>query len=134
MSFITRKHLSRRILLRGVGVSLGLPLLDSMIPAQTPLARTAATSKSRLSCIYVPHGATLLDSVIDQVASLQRELPAGAGVPRRDHPRCHADVRARYQRRGLSAERHSRRVPRREELQESGRTTITKGLFKPRSV
>ena len=49
MSFITRKHLSRRILLRGVGVSLGLPLLDSMIPAQTPLARTAATSKSRLS-------------------------------------------------------------------------------------
>jgi hypothetical protein len=59
MSFITRKHLSRRTLLRGVGVSLGLPLLDSMIPAQTPLARTAATSKSRLSCIYVPHGATM---------------------------------------------------------------------------
>src|SRR6185437_2275925 len=59
MSFITRKHLSRRTLLRGVGVSLGLPLLDSMIPAQTPLARTAASSKSRLSCIYVPHGATM---------------------------------------------------------------------------
>ncbi|MBZ5636788.1 MAG: DUF1552 domain-containing protein [Acidobacteriia bacterium] len=59
MSFITRKHLSRRTLLRGVGVSLGLPLLDSMVPAQTPLARTAATSKSRLSCIYVPHGATM---------------------------------------------------------------------------
>ena len=59
MSFITRKHLSRRTLLRGVGVSLGLPLLDSMIPAQTPLARTPATSKSRLSCIYVPHGATM---------------------------------------------------------------------------
>jgi len=59
MSFITRKHLSRRTLLRGVGVSLGLPLLDSMIPAQTPLAKTAATSKSRLSCIYVPHGATM---------------------------------------------------------------------------
>jgi hypothetical protein len=59
MSFVTRKHLSRRTLLRGVGVSLGLPLLDSMIPAQTPLAKTAATSKSRLSCIYVPHGATM---------------------------------------------------------------------------
>jgi hypothetical protein len=59
MSFVTRKHLSRRTLLRGVGVSLGLPLLDSMVPAQTPLARTAATSKSRLSCIYVPHGATM---------------------------------------------------------------------------
>jgi hypothetical protein len=59
MSFITRKHLSRRTLLRGVGVSLGLPLLDSMVPAQTPLNKTAATSKSRLSCIYVPHGATM---------------------------------------------------------------------------
>ena len=59
MSFITRKHLSRRTLLRGVGVSIALPLLDSMVPAQTPLAKTAATSKSRLSCIYVPHGATM---------------------------------------------------------------------------
>src|SRR5579863_10107636 len=59
MSFITRKHLSRRSLLRGVGVSLGLPLLDSMVPAQTPLAKTAATPKSRLGCIYVPHGATM---------------------------------------------------------------------------
>lgn len=59
MSFITRKHLSRRTLLRGVGVSIGLPLLDSMVPAQTPLGKTAASSKSRLSCIYVPHGATM---------------------------------------------------------------------------
>jgi hypothetical protein len=59
MSFITRKYLSRRTMLRGLGVSVGLPLLDSMVPAQTPLARTAASSKSRLSCIYVPHGATM---------------------------------------------------------------------------
>jgi hypothetical protein len=42
-----------------MGVSVALPLLDSMVPAQTPLARTAAASKSRLSCIYVPHGATM---------------------------------------------------------------------------
>jgi len=59
MNFITRKHLSRRTLLRGAGVSVALPLLDSMVPAQTPLAKTAANSKSRLSCIYVPHGATM---------------------------------------------------------------------------
>ena len=59
MRFITKKHLSRRTMLRGMGVSMALPLLDSMVPAQTPLARTAATSKSRLSCIYVPHGATM---------------------------------------------------------------------------
>jgi hypothetical protein len=59
MSFISKKHLSRRTMLRGMGVSVALPLLDSMVPAQTPLARTAAASKSRLSCIYVPHGATM---------------------------------------------------------------------------
>ena len=59
MNFIFKKHLSRRTLLRGLGVSLSLPLLDSMVPAQTPLAKTAANAKSRLSCIYVPHGATM---------------------------------------------------------------------------
>jgi hypothetical protein len=59
MSYITRKYLSRRTMLRGLGVSVALPLLDSMVPAQTPLARTAASSKSRLSCIYIPHGATM---------------------------------------------------------------------------
>ena len=59
MNFVTKKHLSRRTLLRGAGVSLALPLLDSMVPAQTPIAKTAAAAKSRLSCIYVPHGATM---------------------------------------------------------------------------
>ena len=59
MTFLTRKHLSRRTALRGLGVTIALPLLDSMVPAQTPLAQTAAASKSRLSCIYVPHGATM---------------------------------------------------------------------------
>ncbi len=59
MNFITRKHLSRRTVLRGLGVSLSLPLLDSMVPAQTGLRKTAAAAPSRLSCIYVPHGATM---------------------------------------------------------------------------
>ncbi len=59
MRFITKKHLPRRTFLRGMGVTVALPLLDSMVPAQTPLARTAANPASRLSCIYVPHGATM---------------------------------------------------------------------------
>jgi len=59
MTFITKKHLPRRTFLRGMGVAVSLPLLDSMVPAQTPLAKTAASPKSRLSCIYVPHGATM---------------------------------------------------------------------------
>jgi hypothetical protein len=54
--FITKKHLSRRTILRGVGASLALPLLDSMVPAQTPLAKTAASPRSRLCCIEMVHG------------------------------------------------------------------------------
>jgi hypothetical protein len=57
--FITRKHVSRRTFLRGAGVSVALPLLDSMVPAQTPLARTAARGASRIGFVYVPHGAIM---------------------------------------------------------------------------
>ncbi len=59
MRFNTKKHLARRTFLRGVGVTVALPLLDSMLPAQTPLAQTAAAPKSRFLGIYVPHGATM---------------------------------------------------------------------------
>ena len=57
--FITKKHLSRRMLLKGVGVSLALPLLDGMLPAQTPLAKTAAKPLSRIGFVYLPHGAIM---------------------------------------------------------------------------
>jgi hypothetical protein len=60
MSFITKKHLSRRTFLNGVGVTLALPLLESMIPAATAFGQTAAaTSRTRLGCIYFPHGAIM---------------------------------------------------------------------------
>ena len=59
MSFITKKHLPRRTFLRGTGVTLSLPLLDSMVPARTPLVKTAALPKTRFCGIYVPHGATM---------------------------------------------------------------------------
>jgi uncharacterized protein DUF1552 len=57
--FIAKKHLSRRTLLRGLGVSLSLPLLDSMIPAQTPLILTAAKPQLRLGFMYIPHGGVM---------------------------------------------------------------------------
>lgn len=57
MPFISKKYLSRRTLLRGMGVSVALPLLDSMVPAQTPLHKTVAAPKSRLACIEMVHGA-----------------------------------------------------------------------------
>src|SRR6266705_695836 len=57
--FIAKKHLSRRTMLRGVGVALSLPLLESMVPAQTPLVKTAAKPLSRLGFVYLPHGAIM---------------------------------------------------------------------------
>lgn len=55
--FITKKHLSRRTLLRAAGVSLALPVLDSMVPAFTPLAKAAITPKiPRFVGIFSPHG------------------------------------------------------------------------------
>jgi Protein of unknown function (DUF1552) len=59
MRLITKKHLPRRTFLRGLGVTLSLPLLDSMIPAQTPLARTAASPQIRLGLCFIPHGAVI---------------------------------------------------------------------------
>ncbi len=53
--FITKKHIARRLVLRGIGASLALPFLDSMAPAQTRLSNTPA--RSRLACIEMVHGA-----------------------------------------------------------------------------
>jgi len=55
--FISKKHLDRRTVLRGMGVTLALPLLDSMVPALAPLAKAAATPKiPRFVGIFSPHG------------------------------------------------------------------------------
>ena len=55
--FLSKKHLSRRTVLRGVGAAISLPLLDAMIPAGTALAQTAAAVKPRVGFVYIPHGA-----------------------------------------------------------------------------
>jgi hypothetical protein len=57
--FITKKHLARRTLLRGLGTAVALPLLDAMIPAATALAQTAATPQTRLGYVFFPHGAVM---------------------------------------------------------------------------
>jgi len=49
---LTRKSLTRRTLLRGAGITLALPFLDSMIPA----GRAAAKNPIRLAWVYVPNG------------------------------------------------------------------------------
>jgi hypothetical protein len=54
---ITKKYLSRRTVLRGLGVSVALPFLDAMAPAQTPVSKTPAAPRTRLACIEMVHGA-----------------------------------------------------------------------------
>jgi hypothetical protein len=57
--FITKTHIPRRTFLRGMGVTLALPLLESMVPARTLLAQTAAKGAPRLGFVYIPHGAIM---------------------------------------------------------------------------
>src|SRR5215510_305012 len=53
---LTKKHISRRTVLRGAGAVLSLPFLDAMVPAATALAQTAAAPKPRFVGCFVPHG------------------------------------------------------------------------------
>ncbi len=53
---ITKKHLSRRTVLRGMGATVAMPFLDAMVPAQTVLRKTAAQPRTRLACIEMVHG------------------------------------------------------------------------------
>jgi hypothetical protein len=54
MNIVVRKHLARRTFLRGLGASIALPLLDSMIPAFAAAAQR--TPVRRFGAIYVPNG------------------------------------------------------------------------------
>lgn len=58
-TYLSKKHLSRRALLRGAGTALSLPLLDAMIPAGTAFAQSGAAPRTRFGAIYFPHGATM---------------------------------------------------------------------------
>jgi hypothetical protein len=67
--FVTKKSLSRRTILRGMGAGVALPFLDAMIPAFTPLAKAAARPRLRFGAIYFPNGAIM-----------QQFTPATAGA------------------------------------------------------
>jgi hypothetical protein len=59
MMIITKKRVSRRAVLRGLGVTLALPWLDSMVPALTALGRTDSAPARRLGVFYVPNGMSM---------------------------------------------------------------------------
>jgi len=114
VSFITKKHISRRTFVRGMGVTMALPFLESMVPAQTPLAKTAAKPQIRLGLCFMPHGAVManwtpaeegplklspilapLEAYKDQVvvvSNLAHAMagPQGPGDNGGDHTRCPA--------------------------------------------
>jgi len=54
--FITKKHLNRRMFLRGAGTAMALPLLDSMVPAATAQSLTSSGERLRFGAIYMPNG------------------------------------------------------------------------------
>jgi hypothetical protein len=75
--FLTKKHLSRRTVLKGAGVTLALPLLDAMIPAATALAQTAAAPKMRMGFFYIPHGAIMGNTSFGP--EMDKWTPSGSG-------------------------------------------------------
>jgi Protein of unknown function (DUF1552) len=54
--FVTKRSVSRRTVLKGVGATLALPFLDAMVPAATALAKTAAQPALRFGAVFVPMG------------------------------------------------------------------------------
>jgi hypothetical protein len=73
---ITKKHLSRRTVLRGMGATVALPFLGAMVPARTALAKTAA-GKIRLAAIEMVHGSAGATAI-----GLQKNLWSPAAVGR----------------------------------------------------
>jgi hypothetical protein len=69
---VTRKHIPRRTILRGLGTALALPLLDSMVPAFGSLK--AATPVKRFGVFYVPMG-----RAYSMVKGIDHWTPAGEG-------------------------------------------------------
>lgn len=56
---VTKKRIPRRTVLRGIGASVALPLLDGMVPALTALSKTVARPLQRFGVVYVPNGVVI---------------------------------------------------------------------------
>jgi hypothetical protein len=74
--YITQRHISRRTVLRGMGVTMALPFLEAMVPARSVFAK-AAPGKTRLACIEMVHG-----SAGSSAIGIKKNLWAPAAVGR----------------------------------------------------
>jgi hypothetical protein len=82
---ITKKALSRRTMIRGLGVTLALPLLDGMVPAMTALAQTPAKRVNRLGVVYVPNGVIMEDWIPDNEGPLALKSSMQSLEPFKQH-------------------------------------------------
>src|SRR5438034_1113918 len=73
--YLTNKHLSRRTVLKGMGVTLALPFLEAMTPARNAWGASAAAKKVRLVCVEMVHG-----SAGSSAIGIQKNLWAPAAV------------------------------------------------------
>tara|TARA_B100001123_G_scaffold450620_3_gene622464 strand:+ start:26270 stop:27604 length:1335 start_codon:yes stop_codon:yes gene_type:complete len=106
---ITKKTVSRRLMLRGIGASLALPLLDAMVPAAVPLRKTAARAVRRLGIIYVPNGIVMnhwtpitegtkfdLPSILEPLDPFRDSLQILSGMRGQDAEGPHARASTRF--------------------------------------
>jgi hypothetical protein len=93
ISFLTGKALPRRTVLRGLGASLSLPLLDAMLPAFATRAHAATTRAHRFLAFYVPNGMAMeywtpkgegrdftLSSILEPLAPFKNQMLVLSGI------------------------------------------------------
>jgi len=68
---VTKKHLARRTVLRGVGAAIALPLLDGMVPAFAAIRNTAARPVRRLGVVYAANGMAMKHWRPEKVGALE---------------------------------------------------------------
>lgn len=94
---ITKKAIPRRAVLRGIGATLALPLLDGMVPALTAVANTAAKPVRRFGTVYIPNGMVMnnwtpkgigeafeLSPILSPLASFRNRLIVVSGLANRE--------------------------------------------------
>jgi hypothetical protein len=105
---ITKKHVSRRALLKGIGVTMALPLLDAMNPAATAWAQTpAGSTPKRFAFVGFPHGAVMdrwspkqtgtgyeMSAILEPLAPYRQHLTIVSGLRNKpgESPEPHANI------------------------------------------
>ena len=110
--YLTKKHVSRRTVLRGMGATIALPFLEAMVPARTALANTAAAGRTRLACIEQVHGAAGSTQIglaknLWSPAAVGRTFECGDAQSKRDHTEPHRPFYASRQRTQADAGRRA---------------------------